>query len=296
MSLCKIAAILLCGIAAGVSVGKGQVTPKSFEKINIGNYSAVVDAARKGLKEHSPKITIAFTAHSDITDDIEEIAKSVMEDALADTQEATEGDYIRFQYGGYETRYSYVEDGGQFKYTVKLIPYYYTDLEQEAYVSEQIAQIIDSFAFDADTSDYEKVKTVYDYIYKQVAYDRVHQYQETNHLKTTAYAALKYHTAVCQGYSVLLYRMLREVGVDARVITGTGVMDEKSEFHAWNIVRIDGVYYNLDVTWGKALETDQFFLKSDAHFEGHLREDRYNTREFRERYVMSDRDYEIPNP
>ena len=65
-------------------------------------------------------------------------------------------------------------------------------------------------------------------------------------LKYTAYAAMINKTAVCQGYASLLYRLLLECGVDCRVVTGYG----NGGRHAWNIVEVDGKYYNVAGTSG----------------------------------------------
>ena len=69
-----------------------------------------------------------------------------------------------------------------------------------------------------------------------------HDLEDDNYkLKHTAYAALMHKTSVCQGYAVLLYRMLKECGIDNRIITGYGG-SERDEKHAWNIVEIDDKY------------------------------------------------------
>jgi hypothetical protein len=82
-------------------------------------------------------------------------------------------------------------------------------------------------------------------------------------LKHTAYAAAINHTAVCQGYAVLFYRLALECGIDARVIAGKGKGANGWEDHAWNIVKLGGNYYLLDATWdaGKTPMYYQYFLK-----------------------------------
>ena len=51
---------------------------------------------------------------------------------------------------------------------------------------------------------------------------------------------------VCQGYATLTYKMLTELGVDCRYISGTS----NEELHAWNIVRIGRCFgTTLDNTW-----------------------------------------------
>ncbi len=59
---------------------------------------------------------------------------------------------------------------------------------------------------------------------------------------------------VCAGYANLLTAMARVTGDDIRYVVGTArVPDESrgmvSALHAWNVARIDGRQYPIDVTW-----------------------------------------------
>ena len=125
-----------------------------------------------------------------------------------------------------------------------------------------------------------------------MSYDKVHKEKKHKHLKTTAYAALKYRTAVCQGYAVLMYRLLREAGIHTRIITGEAVTASgDSERHAWNLVECGGVYYHVDVTLDKAQESHEFFMKSEDDFPGHKRDEQYMTGDFLKNYKMADKSY-----
>ncbi len=66
-------------------------------------------------------------------------------------------------------------------------------------------------------TDYEIIRDVYAYICEHVTYDNIHVNDASYKLAHTAYAALVNGTAVCQGYAVLLYRMLMEQGIDCRI-------------------------------------------------------------------------------
>lgn len=271
---------------------------QSYEGISLSNQTETVQAIRNGLKNHAQTITIRFTAHVDGMDELDAIVDDLMEEALKETGDPKEGDYIRYQYGGYETRYGYEEGsrlpGRQDKeYTVRIIPEYYTYLSWEDEVTEEIDRIIASFAFDENTTDYEKVKTIYAYVYDNVSYYTPHRRKPDYHLATTAYSALFKHSAVCQGYCVLMYRLLRECGVSTRIIAGTGYLDDWEEYHSWNIVEIDGKYYNLDVTWDKTLETTDYFLKCDRNFGEHKRDPEFMTDDFYRKYPMAEEDYPL---
>ena len=271
---------------------------QSYSGLTLSNQEETVQAIRSGLKNHAQTITIRFTAHVDSMDEMDAIVDDLMEEALAETIDPQEGDYIRYQYGGYETRYGYEPGKGLFgrqqkEYTVKIIPEYYTYLSWEEEVTEEIDRIVASFGFDENTTDYEKVKTIYAYVYDHVSYYTPHRRKPDYHLATTAYSALFKHSAVCQGYCVLMYRLLRECGVSTRIIAGTGYLDDWEEYHSWNIVEIDGKYYNLDVTWDKTLETTDYYLKCDRNFGEHKRDPEFMTDDFYREYPMAEEDYPL---
>ena len=152
--------------------------------------------------------------------------------------------------------------------------------------------ILSAMDFSRKSTDYDKVCAIYEYVCDNVSYDVVHKNKDKQHAKTTAYAALKYRTAVCQGYAVLLYRLLKEAGVNTRVITGTATKDGVEEFHAWNLVCVDGLYYNADATWDTAFGTRDYFLKSDdTFFIDHVRDAEFDTESFNLNYPMAEFDY-----
>ena len=234
----------------------------------IPNNDEIVQAVRKGLREHSRQITITFSFNKDVLNELTSLTGEWMEEALQETDDPTEGDYIRYQYGGYDSvcRYENKEEE-VYTYTVTITPRYYTYLAQEEEVTEQLTALMRNFDFDENTTDLEKVTAIYSYICENVRYDTVHIKHPTATLRSTAYSALIWHTATCQGYSVLLYRMLRMAGLKARVVTG---YTEEDAYHAWNIVELYGQYYQLDATWDAGKEEYSCFLKGTNAFTGHV--------------------------
>ena len=137
-----------------------------------------------------------------------------------------------------------------------------------------------------DAEEVDKITAIYDYICENVTYDEA-GLASKNPLSFSAYAALINKTSVCQGYANLFYRLALELGVDARVITGTG----NGGPHAWNIVRVGTKYYNLDATWDAGKSTYEYFLCSEEDFEDHTRDDVYATEEFHAEYPMATETY-----
>jgi hypothetical protein len=164
---------------------------------------------------------------------------------------------------------------------------YYTTEEQEDQLTKKIQEVLDSLDFTEYTSDPEKIRAIYDYICSHVTYDYDNLEDENYKLKFTAYAALMDGTAVCQGYAVLLYRMLMEENISTRLIAGSG----NGGTHAWNIVRIGEKYYNLDSTWDAGRDVYRYYLKCEANFEDHLRDGDYQTVQFQVTYPVALVDY-----
>ena len=261
-------------------------------KLTFSNADDVVEALRTSLKNHDVKINITCTSKEDHLDDVDELVEELMQCALYASGDPTGGDYIRYQYGGYTYTYDNRQTDGGYDYTISIVPQYYTDLEEEEEVDAKVKEILEETDFGFVSSDLQRVQKIYDYIYENVSYDTVRKNHDGYHKKSTAYAALVQNTAVCQGYAVAMFRLLEEVGVDCRVVTGIATYEGESEYHAWNIVRIDGQYYNLDVTWDKELGNHDCFLKTDADLSGHERDEEFSSEEFYGKYPMAEMSYE----
>lgn len=108
---------------------------------------------------------------------------------------------------------------------------------EEKIVDQQVAHILRTILAPG-MDDHQKTRAVHDYVVANVAYD-------LNYRDHSAYAALVKGRAVCQGYALLMYKMLKEAGVEARIIAGRA----GGENHAWNMVNLGGSWYHLDATW-----------------------------------------------
>lgn len=87
--------------------------------------------------------------------------------------------------------------------------------------------------------EFERERLLHDRLAKSITYDLNEKYAHT------AYGALVNGRAVCDGYTQAFQYLLQRLGIQSFMVTGTG----KGGNHAWNIVRIDGRYYNVDLTW-----------------------------------------------
>ena len=176
----------------------------------------------------------------------------------------------------------YMTQDGLYRNTVSYKLIYTTTYEAEEYVDSKIEMILEQLDLEGKT-DFEKIKLIHDYIC-----DNVH-YVMSSLTEHTCYGALRYGQAVCQGYALLTYRLMMESGIDCRYISGTS----RNQPHAWNIVRLGDVYYNIDTTWddnyGHTVYT--YFLRADNDFDDHVRDAEYATEEFYAQYPMAEGSY-----
>ncbi len=90
-------------------------------------------------------------------------------------------------------------------------------------------------------ADYERIKDVYEYLIDTV------EYRAGSADSQNIQSALLYHTSVCAGYAKAFQYILHRMGLFCTYITGK---TKDGGDHGWNMVRIDGEYYYVDVTWG----------------------------------------------
>ena len=104
-----------------------------------------------------------------------------------------------------------------------------------------------------DMSDYEKELAIHDYIINNCDYDLAgYEAGEIPTESFNAYGALCLETAVCEGYAEAAKLLLDRTGVDCYIVTGSS----RNVGHAWNIVKVNGEYYQLDVTWDDPVMQD----------------------------------------
>lgn len=101
-------------------------------------------------------------------------------------------------------------------------------------------------------SDYEKAVFLHNYIYEHCEFDMgraVDFFANTNRFRGKgchdASGCLLYNRAVCSGISEAYALLLSSAGVECKCIYGVSYKMQ----HAWNIVKINGQWYHVDITW-----------------------------------------------
>lgn len=119
---------------------------------------------------------------------------------------------------------------------------YRETLQQTAYVNKQVKAILQQI-ITPGMNNHQKVKAIHDWVVLNLEYDHSHR-------KYTAYEGLQTGSAVCQGYTLLTYKLLLGAGIPNRIVEGTArAADGVTQSHAWNLVQLNGAWYHLDTTW-----------------------------------------------
>lgn len=133
------------------------------------------------------------------------------------------------------------------------LPHYIYDKNSTIQMIGNIEQVKDALLTPVkDSSDYEKVMYVFDYIIDSTDYD-MDSYNDymagnmTENLERSCsiYGTLIGQKALCEGYSKTVQYLLNSMDIECLYITGKS----EGEGHAWNYIRLDGSYYGMDITW-----------------------------------------------
>ena len=90
----------------------------------------------------------------------------------------------------------------------------------------------------SDMDDYEKLKYFHDYIVRNCEATTSYEFADT------IYGALVQGKAHCEGYSKAFSYLCNLAGIENVLVTGETYVP-----HMWNMVKLGGNWYHVDVTW-----------------------------------------------
>lgn len=271
-----------------------NIAPYSMEDTPNISYTDDVDALASTLRQQmvsrAAVINLYYHHDSVLTQAVfDQLCDDLFAKAIAHTGVGKEGDYILWNCQGYTVGATQEasSQGSGYDVHITFTFTYLSDADQEAQMDQTVADLLSSLDLSSKT-DYQKIKAIYDYICSNITYDYDNLYDDSYTLKHSSYAALINKKAVCQGYASLFYRLALEAGIDARVISG-----DSGGPHAWNIVKIEGSYYNLDSTWDAGNTEYEYFLKNAKDFPNHTRDAAYTTAAFTSSYPIAATSYAV---
>ncbi|KAJ52122.1 hypothetical protein BD780_000100 [Clostridium tetanomorphum] len=202
---------------------------KSYAEYTCYSVDDILEVVKDYCLNREESFTISYIGNFD---DLHNIV-----DEIYDYIERTDG-YLANSIKSYSGRWAMYTDGS---IDLQLNISYRTTKAQEEYVDAKVSSILNNIITEYMTDD-QKEKAIHDYIVANIAYD-------TSLTKFTAYEALYSGTTVCQGYAMLAYKMLNQVGIETKIVVGEANNGSSTESHAWNLVNLHGKWYQLDCTW-----------------------------------------------
>lgn len=170
-----------------------------------------------------------------------ETAKATIEEIIAENPQST-ANILSFE----------VSDDGSvvfFEYDSVLA------LSESVVVTTEKAHILS--LIDDDMTDMEKALVVHDYMVQNYEYD-------TNLEIYSAEGIFENKKGVCQAYAFAYIEIMKELSIECLFVPSDAMN------HAWNLIKIDGEWYHIDVTWDDPTPDllgrvwHKFFLVSDS--------------------------------
>ena len=139
----------------------------------------------------------------------------------------------------------------------------------------EIEQIKNAIMANLKGTDYQKVLYIHDYLIGSIEYDSSYEQIGTYSI----YGSLVARKCVCEGYAKAFKYLLNCAGYECELMQGIATNSSgESENHAWNCVKLNDIWYEVDVTWddpiviggnGKATNEMKYkyFLKGTQTFD-----------------------------
>lgn len=117
------------------------------------------------------------------------------------------------------------------------------DNQVEAFANDWVKQNINAY-----DSELEKTQKIHDFIVTKNQYNRGDSKDISGGYSIYHPASILYgNGGVCNAYATLFDKLATKAGLDVRYATGHS--KKTGEPHIWNMVKIDGNWYNIDATW-----------------------------------------------
>lgn len=156
------------------------------------------------------------------------------------------------------TQYMLGSDG---TYIAVICPIYLYDTQTAQKMIDDFNAACDKYLenINSDMTDFEKAAVLHDELVLNCKY-----VDDDDSLYVSAYESIVNGNANCQGYSEAYSYLLSCAGVHSEIVESSAM------YHLWNKVRVNGVYYNVDLTWDdpmpdkKGHVSHKYFLLSDS--------------------------------
>lgn len=169
-------------------------------------------------------------------------------------------------------------------------------------VDSNVVERIIADNINIEMSEYDKVKAIHDYIVSTTEYDHKNLENDTiPDIDYTAKGVLEKHIGVCRGYAEAFQLLMDKLNIDCEIVTGYA----DSISHAWNVVKIDGEWYQIDCTYDDPVDSsnsnlstdylryDYFLVTNEQMYIDHT-PDRNKYKCFSDKYMYQEKQKDVP--
>ncbi len=131
-------------------------------------------------------------------------------------------------------------------------------LEKRRKVDRVVEDFLANY-INSSMTDLEKEIAVHDYIVKKAEYN--YEALSENIISVdnyNAYGILVEGLGVCDGYAKAFYLLGKAAGLEIKYVSGTARNELGLMPHAWNLIKLEDEWYNVDPTWN-----DPVFVNGD---------------------------------
>ena len=258
----------------------GELIDRDLYYSDFSTREYVVQELRDAMIERKNEIYLYYVTDVELTEaDID----ALMADAFTDGDSVLDGDYLYFHVVDYIAFWEPIIDGGRYYNVIGFGVVYSTTAEQEQALADKINELRPTIC-DGKVNDYQKIKSIYDYILTNVVYDLENVENLENVTQHTAYGALTDGKASAIGYTLLFYRMANAYNIDTELVVGT--IDGNMFF--WTVVKLYDQWYQMNLGMDALLGTQDCFLRGYEDLPaGYVLAGDYLTPEFQAEYPFA---------
>lgn len=155
---------------------------------------------------------------------------------------------------------TYTSDAGNIGMTHPIIST--AGCTEDAAATKIVTELITS-----NMSQEQKVRALHDYLIRHTTYDESALSRETYATEPihNAVGALVNRLAVCDGYAKAFKLLCNKAGIQCEVVLGEASDGAGNIIgHAWNVVMVDGLWYQIDVTFDDPLISNKTAAEYEA--------------------------------
>ena len=178
--------------------------------------------------------------------------------------------------------YSWGENYSQHGYRYRIgitASYKYTKEEIQSHMSD-MSNLAKELQGD---TDYKSVKAVHDYLTEHF------EWGDGNGDDIVGFREGKMD---CVGYAMATFALLTNMNIPVRIVDGYVFVDGEEYNNCWNVVELDGKWYNLDVSWDDNGEYEtryDWFLRNNEDFIQHV----YGPDQYEIKKMISETSYPV---